>query len=496
MPMSQPVISQISGIAILAYFFAILLIGLTASRNADGDTSMYFLSGRKLGWFSIGVSLVAADALCGHVMGVKGPFADAMAIDLELMGILGLAFLGWGTGAAFGFVNSFTTNDSLQRMYGGRVGTFVSLLFISTYLLVRLSLVLLLGSFLVGYFSNWDVNAAIAVTVLISGIYSITGGFSAVVNTQIVQAVFMFLGLAALIVGILGAPLALQTEALGTKSVFVSGIQGANHFPWLAIVIGVPVVAFWLWLTDQYVLQHVFSARSKRDLRKGITFVAVAKGAAVGALVVLLFRTPMGSYVGTARFFLPSFLRVVVLIGIFSAIMSSLSGLFNSTSALFTMDIYRRRKPKAEERKLVLVGRLSTTVVVLISLLWMPLVALIGWQGARPLQSLLACFAAVVASVFLTGVFWKRATPVAAIIAIFVGIASAAFRVILDKILNPIRIQNGILLWLLRTHYLNFAAIDFILCILVIVTVSYFAPSVSSMNGFQEAQRNGVINYN
>jgi len=114
-PMSLSVISQFSGIAVAVYFFAILMIGLSASRNADVDTSMYFLSGRRLGWLSIGVSLIAADALCGHLIGVKGPFADAMIIDLELTGILGLLLLGWGAGAVSTFVSSFTTNDSLER---------------------------------------------------------------------------------------------------------------------------------------------------------------------------------------------------------------------------------------------------------------------------------------------------------------------------------------------------------------------------------------------
>ncbi len=492
--MSQLFISQIDGIAILAYFFTILVIGLSSSRNADGDTSMYFLSGRKLGWFSIGLSLIAADALCGHVMAVKGPFADALAIDLEFMGILGLGMLGWGAGAMFASLTSFTTNDALDKIYGGKLGMYVSLLFIGTYLLVRLSLVLLLGAFLVGYFSNWDVNAAIAVTVLVSGVYSISGGFSAVVNTQIIQAVFMLLGFAAFTVGILGVTMAPHAATIGMRSDALPGFLSTGHFPWLAVIVGVPVVAFWLWLTDQYVLQHVFSAKSKRELRKGITFVAAAKTVVVGGLVVMLLRTPLDTYLARARFLMPSFLRAIVLIGVFSAIMSSLSGLFNSTSALFTMDIYRRRNPEAGERKLVLVGRLSTTVVVLVSLLWMPLLALIGWQGAGPLQSLLACFAAVVAAVFLTGLVWKRASSVAALVAIIVGIASGAFRVLLDSIAGSSGIKNDLVLWLLRTRYLNFAAIDFIVCIIVIVSVSYMIPADGGISVLHEAQRNGVVN--
>ncbi len=487
--MGHEFIFQIDRIAVIVYFFSILVIGLSASKDADGDTLRYFLSGRNLRWGSIGISLIAADVLCGHIMGEKGPFAAAMAVDLELMGILGLIFLGWRAGPALTFFNSFTTNDSLERMYGGKVRSYVSLLFIATYLLVRLSLVLLLGAFLIGYFSNLDSGVAIAAAILISGIYSIAGGFSAVISTQIVQAIFMLLGFAALVIGVAITPSLAGMHVLGAAAAIGHVSRSSPTFPWLAIVVGIPVVALWLWLTDQYVLQHVFSARSNRDMKKGISFVALAKTLAVGTLVAV-FLGMHGFYLDQAGGSLPSFVKGIVLIGVLSAIMSSLSGLFNSTSALFTMDIYRRKKPQAEERKLVLVGRLSTMVVVLISLLWMPLLGLIGWKRSEPLQSLLACFAAVVVAVFLTGVFWKRATSVAAVSAVVVGIASGAFRVIFEQLSGPWQIRNGILLWLVKTQYLNFAAIDFFISLTVIVLASLFFPSNGTVEVLQKAQRN------
>lgn len=486
--MDHAVFVQIDRIAVVIYFFAILVIGLSASRDADGDTLRYFLSGRKLGWTSIGVSLLAADVLCGHLMGVRGPFAGALAIDLELAGIVGLVFLGWRASKLSSLLSSFTTNDSLDRVYGGKVGTYVSLLFIATYLLVRLSLVLLLGAFLVRFFSNWDASAAIAAAVLISGVYSITGGFSAVVSTQIVQAFFMFLGFGAFVVGIVIGPALSRAVGSGVPALVSHTGMNASPFPWLAIAVGVPVVALWLWLTDQYVLQHVFSARSERDLKKGVAFVAVAKGLVIAGLLAMFLAVP-GTYAGRITLSLPLFLKGIVLIGVLSAIMSSLSGLFNSTSAMFTMDIYRRRKPESGERKLVLVGRLSTTAVVLISLLWMPLLGMIGWEGSGPLQSLLACFAAVVVAVFMTGLLWKRATSVAAIIAVVVGITTGAFRVVFEQIAGSSRIGSGIVMWLLKTQYLNFAAVDFFICLAVIILASLFLPTRGTFGVLQEARR-------
>ena len=478
---------QIDGIIILAYFSAVLAVGLSSSRRKDGDSAMYFLSGRDLGWFSIGASFIAADTLCGHIVGISGPFSGVLAIDMELVGIVGLTLLGWWFGPEFIKRKIFTITDLLDRRYREKAGAYVSASYIVIYLLTRLSLVLFMGAFLIRQFSNSDVYVTIAAIVLIAGLYSIVGGFSAVVNTQVFQAVIILAGLGALFLGFADSASAARTTISVSESAFVQPNVG---FPWIAFLIGIPLIVFWLLFTDQYMLQHVFGARSQRDLEKGTLLVIVVKVLAVGGLLVWIFLMPSEVRSLSSGMSLSPFYRGLVLIGIFSAMMSSLSGLFNSTSALFTLDLYKRKHPDDSERKLVLVGRLSTTAAVVLSLLWMPLLSIFDWQGSSSLQSLLAYFAAIVAAVFISGMLWKRATPLAVACALVVGTAVGTVRLVAEHFVNPDLIKNDVILWLVQTHYLNFASIVFVICIFVIVGVSLVVPSRGTGAAISQVQRN------
>ena len=187
---------------------------------------------------------------------------------------------------------------------------------------------------------------------------------------------------------------------------------------------------------------------------------------------------------------LPPLYRGVVLISIFSAMMASLAGLYNSVSALFTMDMYKRKHPFASERQLVLVGRLSTTAAVLVAALWMPLMAIVDWQRSSSLQSLLAFFAATVMGVFLSGVVWKRTTALGAASALVFGTFLGCLRILGGYLVNSEVIDNQFLIWLLHTNYLNFAALIFVFSVLTLIGVSLVVPSHGSNIVAPYAQRN------
>ena len=109
------------------------------------------------------------------------------------------------------------------------------------------------------------------------------------------------------------------------------------------------------------------------------------------------------------RELLPTGMRGLVAGGLLAALMSSLSSVFNSCSTLFTMDIYKKLNPDASEKKLVLVGRIATGVVVLSGILWIPFMKAVSGGGLYTyLQSVQAYIAPPIASVFLLGLFWKE----------------------------------------------------------------------------------------
>lgn len=100
-----------------------------------------------------------------------------------------------------------------------------------------------------------------------------------------------------------------------------------------------------------------------------------------------------------------------MLAALLAALMSSLTSIFNSASTMLTMDLWRRFRPKAKERELMIVGRLCVLVLVGLSILWIPILqASQGGQLWAYLQAISSYVAPPWTIVFLTAVFWKRTT--------------------------------------------------------------------------------------
>ncbi|HEX7555921.1 MAG TPA: sodium/solute symporter, partial [Leptolinea sp.] len=206
-----------------------------------------------------------------------------------------------------------------------------------------------------------------------------------------------------------------------------------GNYPWLGMAICAPVIGLWYWCTDQYIVQRALGAPNEKVARRGSIFAAVLKlfpvylfiipglicfalaksGKVPGLEVVYDAATGKATSHAQAAFpllveyLLPVGLRGIVVAGLLSALMGSLAGVFNACSPLFTVDIYEKLRPKASQSELVRMGRIATTTMVLIALLWIPVV-----KGATSLynylQSVQGYLAPPIFVVFFFGVFWKR----------------------------------------------------------------------------------------
>ena len=107
---------------------------------------------------------------------------------------------------------------------------------------------------------------------------------------------------------------------------------------------------------------------------------------------------------------LPAGVKGLVVCGILAALMSSLASLFNSSAMLFTIDFYKRYKPKAPEKKLVRIGQIATVVIVTLGILWIPIMRSIGDVLYEYLQDVQSVLAPGIAAAFLMGITWKRAS--------------------------------------------------------------------------------------
>ena len=179
---------------------------------------------------------------------------------------------------------------------------------------------------------------------------------------------------------------------------------------------------------------------------------------------------------------LPVGLKGIVVAGLLAALMSSLSSVFNSCSTLITWDIYKKLRPEATEKTLVLVGRVATVILVAFGLLWIPMMKLISGQIYQYLQSVQAYISPPIAAIFLIGVLSKRVNSQGAIAALVTGFVLGIARLILE--LNKESL-SGFLFGYANLNFLHFAFLLFLICTLVLVVVSYFTaqPSAQKVDG-------------
>jgi SSS family solute:Na+ symporter len=126
---------------------------------------------------------------------------------------------------------------------------------------------------------------------------------------------------------------------------------------------------------------------------------------------------------------LPSGIRGLIVACLLAALMSSLASLFNSSASLFTVDIYEKLRPGKSERHLLTVGRIATTVVVVLGILWIPVMKLVSGGGLyQYLQSVQGYLAPPITAVFLLGLFWKRLNATGAVWALGGGFVLGMFK--------------------------------------------------------------------
>ena len=159
--------------------------------------------------------------------------------------------------------------------------------------------------------------------------------------------------------------------------------------------------------------------------------------------------------------------------------MSSLASLFNSSAMLFTVDFYKKYWPDSSERHLVYVGRIATTVIVILGILWIPVMRGLGKVLYAYLQDVQSLLAPGIASVFLLGVFWKRTTPAAGVTGLVVGFVLGMTRLVFTIFESSVDPNS---LWyhmFVAPNWLHYEIVLFFICIASIVIVTLVTRPIS-----------------
>lgn len=466
------------------YALIIVAIGLFVSRSGrEKNSSDYFLAGRNLSWWAIGASLIAANISAEQFIGMSG---SGFRIGI------GIAAYEWIAAASLIIVAKYllpimirkriyTMPQLLNERYGSGVSMAFSIFFLMLYLFVNLTSVAWLGALAMNQVLGIPMMWGVVGLLLFSGVYSIYGGLKAVVWTDVIQVVFLVGGgLIAVYFALKSADPSTSVMAdgsawAGLQHVFdtIRGTQGDYHLnmiipdgtivadpasgqrfdiskdlPGLSLLLGsIWVTNIGFWGFNQYIIQKGLAARSLHEAKKGLLFAGYLKilipliVVIPGITAYVLFRNPhlvegIGDTITTAdsaypwllKNFTPTGIKGVAFAALVAAIVSSLASMLNSTSTIFTMDIYKRHiAPQASERQLVKVGRIVAFCALLIAMAAVkPLLGGLD-QAFQYIQEYSGYVYPGVTVVFGMGLLWKKATNRAAlwtsILTIPVGIA-------------------------------------------------------------------------
>ena len=540
------VLATIDWVFIALYFALILGIAWWVIQQKNETSDDYFLAGRNLGWFVIGASIFASNIGSEHIVGLAGSGAtDGVAMAHYELHAWCLLVLGWLLAPFYMRSKIYTMPEFLEKRFSETSRWVLSIISLVAYVLTKVAVGIFAGGIVFGVLLP-EVNfmglnsfwIGSILMILLTGVYTILGGLRAVAYTEAIQTVILIMG--SILVTIYGL------DALGGwdelkriagsemfnlwKPLVPAGVEGTwapvktetqmawyfnSNYPWLGMLFCAPIIGLWYWCTDQYIVQRMLGAANLTEARRGTIAAAFFK-----LLPVFIFIIPgiicfalaasgkMPELAGTlldsegniinanaqqvfpllVAKVLPAGIRGIVVAGLLAALMSSLAGVFNASSTLFTMDLYSKFRPNVSEKQLVRVGRIATGVMVVIGLLWIPVI-----QGSRGLydylQSVQGYLAPPIFVVFFFGIFNKRLNAKGALAALLVGFALGLFRLMID---TPVMLnegysyEEGSFFWIINnTFFQYYSLLIFIISAIVMVAVSYAteAPAYDKLEG-------------
>jgi SSS family solute:Na+ symporter len=476
------------------YFLLVFGVAIWATlreRSAHGTSEDYFLAGRNAGWFIVGGSLFASNIGSEHLVGLAGTgAASGVAVgQFEVLASLILLVLGWVFVPFYLSSGVFTMPEFLERRYSEGARRYLAVISIIGYVLTKISVTIAAGGIVFEAIMGIDFWTGALVVVLVTGVYTIFGGLRAVLYTDLLQ-MFVLIG-GAVAVTLLGLHAlggwGAMTETVGPGFLTLWKPVSDPDFPWTGILFGAPILGVWYWCTDQFIVQRVLAAHNPDHARRGSVFAGYLKLLPLFIFVIpgviayalsqqgrLTLAAPDQALPTLIAVLLPIGLRGLVVAGLLAALMSSLSSVFNSTSTLVTLDLYNQFHPEASERRLVLVGQVTTAVLVGFGLLWIPFMKQISGQLYQYLQSVQAYISPPIAAVFLIGVLSPRVNANGAIAALITGFVLGMGRLVVE-ISEPLQI--GFLEVYADINFLHFALILFVICTAVLVIVSLLTPT-------------------
>uniref|UniRef100_A0A8C5N8A9 Sodium/glucose cotransporter 1 n=1 Tax=Gouania willdenowi TaxID=441366 RepID=A0A8C5N8A9_GOUWI len=496
---------------IVIYFVVVLAVGIWAMVRTNRSTvGGFFLAGRSMVWWPIGASLFASNIGSGHFVGIAGTAAAG-----------GIAIGGFEW-------NVVTMPEYLKKRFGGhRIRIYLSVLSLFLYVFTKISADMFSGAIFINQALGLNIYLAVIMLLLITALYTVTGGLAAVIYTDTLQTIIMIVG-SFILMGFAFDKVGGYEQFQARYMTAVPSITGnisakcyepradafhifrdaiTGDLPWPGLVFGLTIQAMWYWCTDQVIVQRCLSAKNLSHVKAGCILCGYLKILPMflmvfpGMISRILYADEVacvdpdecmkycGASVGCTNiaypkmvvYLMPNGLRGLMLSVMLASLMSSLTSVFNSSSTLFTMDIYTKIRSTASERELMIAGRVFILALIGVSIAWIPVV-----QSAQSgqlfdyIQSTSSYLAPPVAAVFMLAIFCKRVNETGAFYGLVIGLLIGLSRMITEFIygtgscVSPSNCPTIIC----GVHYLYFAIILFVTSCVIIMGISLMTKPI------------------
>jgi len=458
---------------IFVYMLGIMVLGTYFSRYVSKADDFY-ISGRMLPWWAIGMSLVATDISALDFIAVSGQGYKwgIVVANFDWIGCLPVMIIGaffivpffWRSGAyTISEYLGMRFNAPVRLVHGILWGAFLACILGALYWATGLMLVEFLPipdeflggtlksslNFLLSFYgcaegNNWQIMAWVILIAVTVGVYCYAGGLSAVVVTDVAQLVIMFIGGIAIIVlgmirvgglqGLFDKVLALGPEYQNHFKLFLPA-DSPSPYPWHGILFGLAfVLAPAYWWGNQAIVQRNLGAKSEWDTKAGMIW-----GAFLHSLIPIMVTFPglialalyPGEKSGDVAFprlihrLLPPGLTGLIFAVLLAALMSTAASNLNSAATIWMKDIYQTfLVKKGTDKHYLNVGRYLTAFFVLFGILFAPIVT--RYSGLYiAIQSFLTFIQGPNLALIVLGIMWSRATGWGGFAGLITGLVSA-----------------------------------------------------------------------
>ena len=472
----------------VTFFVVVLSISMYKSRQEKTGED-YFLASRGLLWPFIGLSLIAANISSEHFVGMSGQGAGSVGLAIasyEWMAAITLVIVAFFFLPRFLRSGIYTIPEFLEYRYNSTARTIMAVYIMVIYVGVTIASVLYSGALALKTIFGVNLTTAVLWIGAIAAAYTIWGGLKAVAWADLfLGSALIFGGLIVMVVGFVAVGGVPEFFTANTDKLHM--ILPSDHpvLPWTALVIGLWIPNFYYWGLNQFISQRSLAAKSLRHGQLGVVFAACLKLlipfiiVIPGIMAYQLYKDQMAGPGGTFDAAYPLLIRNLIPVGvrgfmfaaIAGAVISSLASMLNSASTIFTMDLYKRFwNKKASQKSIVLTGRTSTLIFVLIGCFIAPFLGHPKLGGIFTyIQEFQGYISPGILAAFVFGLFVKKAPGSAGVVALIgnvpiYGLLHLFFSGAVESIT------------VVKIAFLNRMAITFVLLLITMTVITALKP--------------------